>query len=186
MQARLAALSDSWMAQGFPRQYMRIGIHTGPASVGNMGGSRRFAYTAVGDTVNLAARLEPLNNEYGTANCISQAALDGCSGLFLTRFLDLVAVKGKTAPVAVYELIGRNDDEQLTRRYAGVLEPYHQAMVLYQAREFAGAAERFECAVTASPEGADPLSQMYLQRCIELLAAPPDATWQPVLVMNHK
>src|SRR5207247_5013948 len=56
MQAALAALGDRWVAEGLPRQYMRIGIHTGPVSVGNMGTSRRFAYTALGDTVNLAAR----------------------------------------------------------------------------------------------------------------------------------
>ena len=76
MQAALSRLSDRWEAEGLPRQEMRIGINTGPASVGNMGSSRRFAYTALGDAVNLAARLEPLNNEYGTNICVSQNTLD--------------------------------------------------------------------------------------------------------------
>ncbi len=182
MQECLARLSDAWAAEGLPRQSMRIGIHTGPASVGNMGGSRRFAYTAVGDTVNLAARLEPLNNEYGTDNCISQTTLDesGPAILFLTRFLDLVAVKGKATPVGVYELLGRAEDTELQGRYAAVLEPYTQGVVLYQAREFAAAAERFRSAATDRP------SQLYLQRCRELQASPPDATWQPVVVMDLK
>ena len=108
MQAALAALGDRWEAEGLPRQRMRIGVHTGTASVGNMGTSERFAYTALGDTVNLAARLEPLNNEYGTWICISQETLEAAGGTqrFLARFLDLVSVKGKQKPAAVFELIG--------------------------------------------------------------------------------
>ena len=111
MQAALGRLSDRWEAEGLPRQGMRIGINTGLASVGNMGSSRRFAYTALGDAVNLAARLEPLNNEYGTSICISQSTLDAASqrDALLVRHLDLVMVKGKRQAVPVFELIGRRD-----------------------------------------------------------------------------
>jgi adenylate cyclase len=110
MQSALAVLSDAWEAEGLPRQTMRIGINTGSASVGNMGTSQRFAYSALGDTVNLGARLEPLNKEYGTSICMSQATLEASGGAdhFATRFLGRVEVRGKREPVAVYELIGQD------------------------------------------------------------------------------
>jgi adenylate cyclase len=123
MQEALRQLSDGWAAEGLARQSMRIGINTGPVSVGNMGSSRRFAYTALGDAVNLAARLEPLNNEYGTSICISQSTLDAVahSDAFLVRHLDLVAVKGKRQAVSVFELIGRKDDVALVERFTPML-----------------------------------------------------------------
>jgi adenylate cyclase len=187
MQAALERLSDEWQAQGLPRQYMRVGINTGPASVGNMGSSRRFAYTALGDAVNLAARLEPLNNEYGTRICISQATLDAAGGRhnFVVRYLDLVAVKGKREAVPVYELVGRIGDAAITARYAPVFEHYNRAVVLYQQRQFTEAAELFNRAL-AITNGDDGPSAVYVQRCIELAVEPPDPDWDLVYVMKHK
>lgn len=108
MHAALASLGEHWESEGLPRQQMRVGINTGPASVGNMGTHQRFAYTALGDTINLGARLEPLNAVYGTSTCISQMTLDalGPGHGFQTRFLEVVQVKGKREPVPIYELIG--------------------------------------------------------------------------------
>lgn len=191
MQAALRDLGDQWQARGLPRQRMRIGVNTGPVSVGNMGTTQRFAYTAFGDTVNLGARLEPLNNEYGTWTCLSQATLDAAGGpdRFLVRFLDLVAVKGKTAPVPVYELIGRTQDTALLQQYAPVLELYHRAMVLYQARGFAEAQDLFQQAMRAHVplDGTeDPPSTVYADRCRDLIAAPPAPDWDGVFVMHHK
>jgi adenylate cyclase len=99
MQAALDALGERWEADGLPRQRMRIGVHTGLASVGNMGAPRRFAYTAIGDTVNVAARLEPLNATYGTRICVSEASFEAAGGRarWLVRWLDRVAVKGRAA-----------------------------------------------------------------------------------------
>jgi adenylate cyclase len=180
MQAALGELNRAWLTQGLPAQQMRIGINTGPASVGNMGTPRRFAYTAVGDAVNLAARLEPLNNEYGTWICLSQATVDLAGPEFLVRLLDLVAVRGKTAPVAVYELLGYARDGGLTACWAPVLEPYLRGIALYRARQFSAAAEQFRAA------GADAPSALYVQRCAELMASPPPADWDGVYVMQHK
>jgi adenylate cyclase len=187
MQAALERLSDEWQTQGLPRQYMRVGINTGTASVGNMGSSRRFAYTALGDAVNLAARLEPLNNEYGTRICISQATLDAAGGRqdFVVRYLDLVAVKGKREAVPVYELIGRIEDESVAGLYQPILDHYNRAVVLYQARQFEAAAELFNKALAVT-QGADGPSAVYVERCQELATEPPAADWDLVYVMKHK
>jgi adenylate cyclase len=188
MQSALRRLGDEWEAEGLPRQYMRVGINTGLVSVGNMGTSQRFAYTALGDTVNLGARLEPLNNEYGTWICLSQATLDaaGGQGAFLVRFLDLVAVKGKKEPVPVYELIGLTHDQSLAQRYAPILEPYHRGMVLYQAQQFEPAREQFLAALRAGEEVVDQPSVVYAERCLEMAEAPPEPDWDGVYVMHHK
>jgi adenylate cyclase len=185
MQSALERLGDGWESAGLIRHRMRIGINTGPASVGNMGSARRFAYTALGDTVNLGARLEPLNNEYGTWICVSQATLDAAGGSdrFLARFLDLVTVKGKTAPVAVYELIGRCGDTALEAEHAEVLSLYHQAMRLYRARSFEAAGHLFRQAATVRPDGP---SSVYATRCDVLAVAPPEGNWDGVYVMKTK
>src|SRR5712691_6839796 len=187
MQATLERLNDEWQSLGLPRQYMRIGINTGAASVGNMGSSRRFAYTALGDAVNLAARLEPLNNEYGTRICVSQATLDAAGGrhAFIVRYLDLVAVKGKREAVPVYELLGRIDDVAVASRYEPIFEYYNRAVVLYQARQFTEAAELFNHAL-AITDGDDGPSAVYVERCMELAAEPPAPDWDLVYVMKHK
>ncbi|MGI9146589.1 MAG: CHASE2 domain-containing protein, partial [Chloroflexota bacterium] len=157
MQAALATLNRRWEGEGLPGHSMRIGIHTGPAHVGNMGTSLRFAYTALGDTVNLAARLEPLNNVYGSAICTSEATLQQAGGprRFLVRFLDLVQVRGRQERVAVYELLGRTDDQQVVSRWGPLLRPYGQAVLLYQARDFVAASSLFLAALEAVSDHTD-------------------------------
>jgi adenylate cyclase len=182
MQATLSVLSDRWQRDGLPRQAMRIGINTGPASVGNMGTRQRFAYTALGDTVNLAARLEPLNGLYGTSVCISRTTLDSAGGYerFLMRFLDLVEVKGKRDPVPIYELVGRLDHEALAERYLPILGPYRQAVALYQAHEFQAAGRLFLIALNASQAEIDQPSRLYVERCAEYVQSPPKDDWDGV------
>jgi adenylate cyclase len=184
MQAELSRLSDVWQTEGLPRQSMRVGVHTGPASVGNMGSTRRFAYTAVGDTVNLASRLESLNNEYGTSICISQQTLDAVEPGhdLLVRHLDLVVVKGKRQAVPVIELI----DPQLKLQFAATLDLFERGLTLYNAQHFRAAAELFAEANRAAPNGFDPPSAMYADRCRELAQSPPGPSWDRVYVMKLK
>ncbi|NIP59259.1 MAG: adenylate/guanylate cyclase domain-containing protein, partial [Gemmatimonadetes bacterium] len=90
-----------------PALSVRIGLNTGRAVVGNVGGEDRFDYSAIGDPVNLAARLEPANKSYGTRTMASQLTLEAADrGAYRVRELDLVAVKGRREPVKVFEILG--------------------------------------------------------------------------------
>jgi adenylate cyclase len=109
MLAALATLHERWRTAGLPLLHIRVGIHSGEAAVGNFGSARRFSYTAMGDSVNLASRLEGLNREYGTTILISEATLDAIGDEFLCREVDRVRVRGRSQPVGVYELLGRRD-----------------------------------------------------------------------------
>ncbi|MDX1336188.1 MAG: adenylate/guanylate cyclase domain-containing protein, partial [Gammaproteobacteria bacterium] len=105
-QERLAELNDRWEAEGRPRFKTRIGLHTDAVVVGNVGSSERMNYSAIGDGVNLASRLEGLNKQYGTWIMLSEATYQLVQDNFECHLLDEVVVKGKTRPVRVYELLG--------------------------------------------------------------------------------
>ena len=107
MVAALGALRLEFAAHGWGDLDMGIGINTGTMIVGNLGSRDRLAYTAVGDPVNVASRLEGLSKEYGVHIVIGDATRQAAGDAFEYRFLDLVAVKGRAEPVQVYELLGR-------------------------------------------------------------------------------
>lgn len=107
MVERAERLKKKWKTKGKKGFDVGIGIHTGVAVVGNIGSSKRMEYTAIGDTVNLAARLEPLNKEYGTRIIISEATKRQIEDFFVLRDLGSVKVKGKRAEVKIYEVISR-------------------------------------------------------------------------------
>ena len=102
----LDTANAQWKAAGLPVFVTRMGINTGEVIVGNIGSSVRLNYTIIGDAVNLASRIEGLNRVYGTQTLISEATRANIGGDFLTRPVDLVAVKGKSFPVLVHELLG--------------------------------------------------------------------------------
>jgi adenylate cyclase len=90
--------------EGRPALDIGIGISTGPMIAGNIGSEAIMSYTVIGDSVNLGARLESLNKEYGTRIIISEATRDALPGRYLLRPLGDVVVKGKTRPVAIFEV----------------------------------------------------------------------------------
>lgn len=106
IKARSAALNDRFAAEGAPLMSTRIGLHAGEAVVGNVGSLDRMNYTALGETVNLAARLEGLNKEFGTTILVSQAVRDAAGPEFVFQPVGLAQAKGVSRPVPVYELQG--------------------------------------------------------------------------------
>lgn len=119
---------------------MRIGIHTGKAIIGNFGCSKRYDYTALGDTVNLASRLESINKQYGTNIIISESTYEQIGkDRFIVRELDLITVKGKTKPIKIYELIGFNN-----RSEAEKLKLYSEALQDFKEKRYDGPIEKFK------------------------------------------
>src|ERR1700687_6060456 len=106
MIAPLKEMQKKWRAEGRPVLDIGVGLSTGVASVGNMGSALRYGYTALGDTVNLSARLEGMNKEYATHILMSDTTYAVVEDpLLVFRELDLIRVKGKSQPVTLYELV---------------------------------------------------------------------------------
>jgi adenylate cyclase len=157
----------------------RIGLNTGIAVVGNMGSTTRLNYTATGDTVNLAARLEGANKEYGSRIMVSEDTAERLGDGFVLKRLDRLVVKGKKQPVQVFEVVGRKAEvpgEVMVR-----VARFHAALDLYDAREFAAASAIFDALA-----GEDATAPMYAERCRHYLYAPPPAGWSGAFEMKTK
>src|SRR6266850_5852931 len=183
MMARIHQMQKKWEAEGKPRLDIGIGLNTGVASVGNMGSSLRYGYTALGDTVNLSSRLEGLNKDYATHILANESTYKSAmdSG-FIFRELDLIRVKGKLQPVTIYELIGRAGDFSADSR--DLLSRFAAARSLYQSRHWEKAQNAFQTILEKWPS--DGPSRTYWKRCQEYLFDEPPLNWDGVFTMDHK
>ncbi len=182
MMQRLGEMQKEWKAKGYPRLDIGIGINTGIASVGNMGSDLRYGYTAMGDSVNLASRLEGLNKEYGTHIILSESAYNGSRAPdFLFRELDLIRVKGKLQPVTIFELVAFREG---ARDAFDLIELFGKGRACYKRRDWRQAQGHFEKILQRWPD--DGPSKVFYQRCEEYLLEDPASDWDGVYVMKHK
>ncbi|MCK9226072.1 MAG: CHASE2 domain-containing protein [Candidatus Muirbacterium halophilum] len=179
MMKKLNELKIEWKKKGYPDLNIRIGLNTGVVVVGNMGSFKRFNYTVMGDAVNLAARLEGLNKEYSTGIMVSEFTYEQNKDKFNFRFLDLVKVKGKTLPVAVYELLQNDVDEEFKKG----LEVFNNAFEHYKKGEFRQAKELFLKVNDFIKD--DSVSATFIKRCDMLVDSVPDE-WNGVWKMTTK
>ncbi|MBT6583293.1 MAG: CHASE2 domain-containing protein [Gammaproteobacteria bacterium] len=182
MQDRLAQLREGWKKEGKAELYMRIGINTGPAVVGNMGSLTRMDYTMMGDSVNLAARLEGVNKQYKTETMISGFTYAQVEEFVEVRELDLIRVVGKTEPVKIYELLAKKDGIDVNQEQ--VLECYNKGYSLYRVRKWNEAAEWFEKALAF--DESDGPSLTFFERCITFQIHPPREDWDGVFSFGVK
>ncbi len=176
MQRRLRDLNREWTEQGLPWLRMRIGINTGSPVVGNIGGEKRFDYTALGDAVNLAARLEPACKTYGIETMISGNTHAVAGDELITRELELLAVYGKEKPVPVYELAGLKGEDLGERDE--LFRQFNAGLDAYRNRDFELAMQYFEAASGVVPTDGPTL--LYIERCQEYLVNPPPEDWDAV------
>ena len=179
-------LNQKWQDQGITPFVTRFGLHTGEAVVGNVGSSDRMNYTAIGATVNVAARLEALNKVYGTEILVSDAIVDGLDDRFVTRSLDVVRPKGVTQPIRIHELLGAFDLDELSDEHPQTdwLERWEEAFQFHLARDWPAAITAFESLAKQRPD--DTVAHIHLERAQSYQKSPPDEDWDGVVTFQNK
>ncbi len=188
MQARLAELRKEWIAQKryipeAQKMKFRIGLNTGLAKVGFMGTDALASYTMMGDTVNLAARLEAAGKDYGVAILATDAVYDQVKDRIFTRRLDVVRVKGKTKPVTLYQILCPKG--QQSAQIAEFVKRYEQGLAAYLQKSWDSAIGFFKEAQVIM-NVADKSSEQLIQRCEAYKSNPPPADWDGVYTRTTK
>lgn len=169
----LESRSLKWLEQGIPRLRVSWGISTGDVVVGNVGSHDRMNYTVIGDTVNLASRLQGINRLYETEILISAATRAACGDKIVSRMVDWVVPLGKENSVEIHELIGLTG--QTDPIWDDVLELYSQALTLMTNREWEAAEEKLFKVLNLKPE--DGPSRVMIARLGRYRVKPPEPDW---------
>jgi len=161
--------------------HTRIGVNSGPIVAGNIGSKNRMDYTAIGDNVNLAARLEGVNKIYKTQIMLSESTYDLIKKQFLCRELDRLRVKGKTEPTSVYELLDENTEEAVRKN--AWIEDYAKGLSYYKKAEWNKAIDIFE-RLSQNPTN-DKASGVMLERCRKFKHETPK-DWDGIFTLEVK
>ncbi len=183
MMRQLRELNRMREARGANPIYIGVGLCTGEVVAGNIGSPKRLDYTAVGDHVNIAARLEGATKLYGAGILLSEFTVRELKDDHLIREIDVIRVKGKNRPVRVYEAMGHLATEE-GPGLCTFLERYSEALTAAKARQWAEAIRLFQETLVLRP--GDVASKLHLDRCFAYLENPPAEDWDGVWVMESK
>jgi len=178
----LKELNNAFPKKGSPEIALRIGIHTGDAIAGNIGSDRLFNYTVIGDTVNLASRLESVNKVFKTKIIVSEDTINGTGNEFFARELGLIEVKGKTIPVKIFEIIG--EEGRIPSEKREVVMPFNQGLTLYKEKKWHEALGLFDNILKQNIE--DGPSEFYKKKCEYYIANPPLTKNRDIVKMTEK
>lgn len=183
MRRELRQLNQKWRGEGRMGLGMGIGVNQGEVIVGNIGSQERMDPTVIGDSVNLASRLEGLTRIYGVDILVGPSAAELVRDEVYLRSVARVQVKGKLKPTDVFTFVGARD-ETVDPEFLKWLETYEEGLEKFRARDFTEAKILFSRFLEFYPD--DLLAKMYLARALEYEQAPPDEAWEAVEVFQKK
>lgn len=160
-----------------------VGMNTDTVVSGNIGSKKRMDFTIIGDGVNLASRLESACKQYGTHILVSESTYKRLRGTYQARELDLVVVKGKTQPVAIYEILDYHTDETYPN-LIDALGQFRNALTKYRQRKWQDATRLLNEVLALNPD--DKAAKLYIERCRYFTDNPPGDDWDGVWVMESK